>query len=36
MKIRVVGAELFNADVETNGWTDDETNSRLSQFCQLA
>jgi len=42
MKIRPVGAELFYA----NGWTDertvgltvrhDQTNNRLSQFCEHA
>jgi len=30
MKIRLMGAELFNAD----GGTHDEANSRFSQFCE--
>jgi hypothetical protein len=38
IKILPVGAELFHADGETDGWTDghDETNSRFLQFCERA
>jgi hypothetical protein len=38
MKIRLVRAELFHADRRTDRRTGrrDETNSRISQFCQLA
>jgi len=38
MKIRPVGAELFQGDGKTDGRTDryDEANSRFSQFCELA
>jgi hypothetical protein len=38
MKIRPVGAELFNVDRQTDGKTDihDEANSRFSQFCKRA
>jgi hypothetical protein len=38
MKIRQVGAELFHADVKTDGRTDthDEANSRFSQLCERA
>jgi len=34
MKVRPVGAELFHADRQTDGWTGrhDETNSRFLQF----
>jgi len=34
MKIGQVGAELFNEETRTDGWTDrhDEANSRFSQF----
>jgi len=36
MNIRQVGAELFHAVREIDGWTDrpDEANSRFSQFCE--
>ena len=34
MKIRPVGAELFNSDGRTDGR--DEGNSRFSQFCKGA
>jgi hypothetical protein len=38
MKIRLVGAELFHADVQTDGHTErhDEANSRFLQFCERA
>ena len=38
MKIRSVGAELFDADRRTERQTDrhDEAKSRFSQFCQCA
>ena len=38
MKIRPVGAELFNADRQIDGRTDrqDEANSRFSQFWERA
>jgi hypothetical protein len=32
IKIRLVGAELFHADRQTDGH--DEANSRFSQFCE--
>jgi len=36
MKIRPVGAELFQADRRTGGWEDrhDEASSQFSQFCE--
>jgi hypothetical protein len=34
MKIRTVGAELFNADGRTDGH--DDANSHFSQFCGRA
>jgi len=38
MKIRPVGADLFNADGRTDRQTDihDEANSRFPQFCERA
>ena len=42
MKIHAVGAELVDADQKTDGWADrqtdihDETDNRLSQFCELS
>jgi len=34
MKIRPIGAELFNGDGQTD--RHDEANSRFSQFCERA
>ena len=34
MKIRLVGAELFHADRETDNF--DEANSSFSKFCESA
>jgi len=35
-KIRPLGDELFHADGRMDGNTDDETNTRFSQFCKRA
>jgi hypothetical protein len=34
MKVRPVGAELFRAEERMGRWTDDEADSRFSQFCK--
>ena len=33
MKFRLAGAELFYVGGRTEGQTEDESNSRFSQFC---
>jgi hypothetical protein len=36
MKIRLVGAELFQASGRTDKQTDDEANNRFSEICERA
>jgi len=36
MKIHLVGANLFHADEQTGGRTDDEANSSFAQFCEIS